>query len=589
MKNIFYVFKARTLCTLAAILFFAGAANAVLSLTGLRWSINGGEYGTDPINAGDQVTFSVQVTNNQGSPYASCGGTDGIQGTNTTKWGIVWRIDATTGGCYAYHDAAHDTLPNGSSFWADVMGTCNGEHPAYWVATAGAHTIYVRGDGGCTPESSMPSVGFPITVTLNCNPIATTNYNGTVKDSPWATDVNIDWRNFDNGVEGCAYQRVAGQQGTFRSISNFFSSDDNQETKGYNATGWCRNGAWMGYTFEITTAGTYTFSSFGRKRNGQDNDRVNYKVYEVVGGVLGDQVGSTLYSANWGDSGDPHEVTSTSSMHLNAGVYQLRVQIDNNGDGDGDNSLTWSKINTVSIDAPCTLTPFAGNAPTNDPAGPYGVGTYVWAPYYDNGGQNCSFYNANTNAGEDHPRGIANEPETHDNNLKNAIGWTTEGDWMIYSITVAIAGQYDIMTEMAGWATSSNVKFDFYQSDGVTSAGIGQITLGGSTGGSGTYNAFTTASPITFAAGTYKVKVTIGNSVNFRGFQLQIPCTAPTITNVAGNSSCGAGSLTLSATASSGTAVINWYAAATGGSPLATGGTYSPSPSATTTYWVDAT
>ncbi|MFG4001335.1 Ig-like domain-containing protein, partial [Flavobacterium aquidurense] len=62
----------------------------------------------------------------------------------------------------------------------------------------------------------------------------------------------------------------------------------------------------------------------------------------------------------------------------------------------------------------------------------------------------------------------------------------------------------------------------------------------------------------------------------------------PTITNTVPASRCDAGTLTLGATASSGT--INWYTAATGGTFLTTGTTYAtPSLSTTTSYYVDAT
>ncbi|MDP2335268.1 MAG: SdrD B-like domain-containing protein [Bacteroidota bacterium] len=62
----------------------------------------------------------------------------------------------------------------------------------------------------------------------------------------------------------------------------------------------------------------------------------------------------------------------------------------------------------------------------------------------------------------------------------------------------------------------------------------------------------------------------------------------PTITGTTPGSNCGTGSVTLGATASSGT--INWYAASTGGTSLGTGTSYTtPSISTTTTYYVDAT
>jgi gliding motility-associated-like protein len=61
----------------------------------------------------------------------------------------------------------------------------------------------------------------------------------------------------------------------------------------------------------------------------------------------------------------------------------------------------------------------------------------------------------------------------------------------------------------------------------------------------------------------------------------------PTITNTEGDERCGEGTLTLSATASNG--VLNWYAAPTGGTVLATGNTFiTPSIVTTTSYYVEA-
>ncbi|MDR1544234.1 MAG: hypothetical protein LBS50_07515 [Prevotellaceae bacterium] len=337
MKNIFYIFKERALCTLVAILLCAGVANAALTLSELRWSINGGEYGTDPINAGDQVTFSVRVYNNQGSTHATCGGTDGIKGDEDSKWGIVWIIDS--GDCYAYHDAAHNALPDGGSFWADVMGTCDsGAHPEYWVATAGAHTIYVRGDGGCTPESSLPLVSFPITVTLNCNPSPTTNYDGTAKSTPWAVDTQIDWRNFDNGGEGCGFHRESSQNNNSAGFRGSGFVVD-----GGNLPGWSRVNAWLAYTFEVTTAGCYSVTTNGHRRNGIASDGFTYQIYHAAGTLAG-----TLTSGDWGDSQSLHDITSTTNIFLEAGVYQLRAIVRSIDTSEpGDNYFAWHRINSV--------------------------------------------------------------------------------------------------------------------------------------------------------------------------------------------------------------------------------------------------
>ena len=64
-------------------------------------------------------------------------------------------------------------------------------------------------------------------------------------------------------------------------------------------------------------------------------------------------------------------------------------------------------------------------------------------------------------------------------------------------------------------------------------------------------------------------------------------CTPPTITGTTPNNRCGTGTVTLGATASSGT--LSWYAASTGGSVLGTGTSFvTPSIGSTTTYYVEA-
>ena len=66
------------------------------------------------------------------------------------------------------------------------------------------------------------------------------------------------------------------------------------------------------------------------------------------------------------------------------------------------------------------------------------------------------------------------------------------------------------------------------------------------------------------------------------------PPIAPSINSVTPSSRCGLGTVTLSATASSG--VINWYANLSGGTSIGTGSSFTtPNISATTSYYVDAT
>ncbi|MBL0018239.1 MAG: T9SS type A sorting domain-containing protein [Bacteroidetes bacterium] len=68
------------------------------------------------------------------------------------------------------------------------------------------------------------------------------------------------------------------------------------------------------------------------------------------------------------------------------------------------------------------------------------------------------------------------------------------------------------------------------------------------------------------------------NTVNV----LANPLVTPTVVN---DTICGQGTVTLQA---AGAPTINWYSGPSGGSPLATGGTYSPTVTTTTTYYAEA-
>ncbi len=139
---------------------------------------------------------------------------------------------------------------------------------------------------------------------------------------------------------------------------------------------------------------------------------------------------------------------------------------------------------------------------------------------------------------------------------------------------------------------------------GTTSAsrcGTGTVTLS-ATASSGTINWYAASTGgIPLGSGTSFTTPNISSTTTYWVDATNASCTTasrtaviatintlPTITGTTPASRCGTGSVTLGATASSGT--INWYAASTGGIPLATGTSFTtPSISSTTTYWVDAT
>src|SRR5690606_12205292 len=79
-----------------------------------------------------------------------------------------------------------------------------------------------------------------------------------------------------------------------------------------------------------------------------------------------------------------------------------------------------------------------------------------------------------------------------------------------------------------------------------------------------------------------------GTSTWVGPFSFTTECLPPNIISTTGDTICGQGEATLSATADAG-ATIGWYAAQTGGATLATGATFTtPLITETTSYWVEA-
>jgi len=115
-----------------------------------------------------------------------------------------------------------------------------------------------------------------------------------------------------------------------------------------------------------------------------------------------------------------------------------------------------------------------------------------------------------------------------------------------------------------------------------------QMSLNGSA-----YSDISGANALTYNTGTittstyYRAVVSSPSGICFTTNGYMQLVNNPTIVSTVGGARCGSGSVTLSAVASNG-ASISWYSAATGGSSLASGSTYSPSISATKDYYVGA-
>ncbi|MDZ4329994.1 MAG: choice-of-anchor D domain-containing protein, partial [Flavobacterium sp.] len=128
-----------------------------------------------------------------------------------------------------------------------------------------------------------------------------------------------------------------------------------------------------------------------------------------------------------------------------------------------------------------------------------------------------------------------------------------------------------------------------YNISGANTASGNTATMNVTTAGTGSFitstlpnSGLTTITITNLAAGTCSNAILLLNSAS------ATVAATPTITSTTPNSRTGTGTVALSAVASAGT--ISWYAAATGGTALATANSYTtPSITATTTYYIQST
>ncbi len=169
--------------------------------------------------------------------------------------------------------------------------------------------------------------------------------------------------------------------------------------------------------------------------------------------------------------------------------------------------------------------------------------------------------------------------------------WGTFEDYTINVIAApACAG-----TPNAGSITSSVANVCYSGTATLTATGYTTGVTGisfqwyNSAGAISGANNATYTTPVLSASETYYFRVTCANGGAFSDSNsIVIGVDAPAVATTTPGERCGAGTVVLGATPSSG-ATLNWYTSATGGLSLASGNSYTtPSISTTTTYYVEA-
>lgn len=248
------------------------------------------------------------------------------------------------------------------------------------------------------------------------NPTLPVPFNG----EPLPIPGTISFDQFDKGGESVAYHDndVTNNGGKYRPGEGVDIQDAGGGDVGYNI-GWTNSGEWLAFTVFVNEPGQYRL--FVRAASGKGSDEVAGTLHlEIDGDYMtnGIKIKGTSGDQNWYDN----EVLT---RDLPAGKHLLKVKYDLSN-----YNLRYMRF--VPLDKPY---PVPGTIPVEafDPGGE-GVG-YHDADAGNNGGK------FRTSEGVD--IGMAKEGGGYE------VGWTSDGEWMNYTIDVKKSGDYFFTARVA--------------------------------------------------------------------------------------------------------------------------------------------
>jgi hypothetical protein len=296
---------------------------------------------------------------------------------------------------------------------------------------------------------------------------------------PIALPGTIEAENFDNGGEGVAYHdnvpgNAGGQYRTGESVDIIVTRD--AAGGGYSVNNF-DTGEWLAYTVNIQAAGQYEIAI--RTANG-GTTATSFRV-EIDGNNVTGTV-SVPPTGGW----SAYQWVAKRGVSLPAGQHVLKLV----------SELEHFDVNQIRVTATPT-TPFAGVI---------ALPGIFEAENFDNGGQDISY--SDTTAANDGGQfrttdavDIITSRDPDDAGAGYNVNGFHAGEWMVYTVSVANSGLYDIEARVAT-GLFANAAFHI-EIDGVNVTGS---MMPGATGNFGTYTWFKKPS-VQLSAGQHVLKL----------------------------------------------------------------------------------
>ena len=437
-------------------------------------SDSGGGYDVGWVSAGEWLNYTVDVAAagtydiefRVASPYT--GGAFHLEVDGVNKTGTL--SVPNTGGWQTWRNVTKTgvTLAAGQHVWRLVMDT-NGS------PTAVGNFNYLRATAASASSTSP--------------------FGGT----PAALPGTIQAENFDEGSAGQAYadNTSANAGGQYRNTG--VDIEAASDSGGGYDVGWTSAGEWLKYTVNVATAGSYDLDLRVASAGAGGTLHLEVNGTDVTGPL---PIPNTGAWQTWTTIRKP-------GVSLPGGVQSWRLVMDSNGATGAVGNINYMRV----------------GAPGGSPYGGTRVslpGT-IEAENFDEGARGIAYVDTTTgNAGGKYRSTDVDIQTAVDTGGGYYVGWTSAGEWLNYSVTVATAGPYDLdvrvasggaggrfhievngvdktgaltVTNTGGWQTWTTIK-----KTGVTlSAGSQTIRLvmdtNGSTGAVGNFNWIRVAAP----------------------------------------------------------------------------------------------
>jgi hypothetical protein len=486
-------------------------------------------------------------------------------GTNTAD--ITWNVNGTNVAPLSTTDVKISFSTDGGQTFPVVLAAS--------TPNDGSHSITIPNNFTAQGRIKIEAIGnvyfdinnVDITITNTCSPETTSiTPTSAVSAEAGSSALNL-------GLDSYG-ATISSFSGTLEStdLAGGLVADNNGSCQFYggNAT------KYDIYSFKVVTPGTYTFTISGHPF---------YTVFSLYNGLINPSSFCTNWMASTFVQTDVNSIYTYITKDLSVGTYYIMVS-------------SFSSSNPT-LPASYTITPSGGNIYSFAPAvgSPYAY-TYV---VVNNAGNivdfnetsdlaNSATYGADTYTvyGLSYQGGanLSSYIGTSFSSFQSLLSANTVcGEISTNSKTVTITP----CTAAAAPSTTSGNR-----------CGTGTVALSAA-GCAGTYNWYAASSggsslgslssyttPSLSTTTIYYVNCTVGGCTSSRSLVTATITAIPSVPTTTPNSSCGTGTVALSAAGCTGT--YNWYAASSGGSSLGSLSSYTtPSISTTTTYYVDCT